>query len=138
MNAASRQRPAPQTSLDQTISVGRNVLLVDSDLDLRFMLSMLLREEGHRVTTCGAVTEAVQALQETKFDFIITAHSTPGIDGLCLLEIVKQYNSDLPVVVISARHEKEPYIIAMNLGALDYLIQPLDYRAIQRLIQSQT
>lgn len=115
----------------------KSILLVDSDADLRLMLGVLLAEEGYQVRSCGSLSEALEAIAGRRFDFIITAHSMPGIDGLRLLELIKQHDTAIPVLVISSRYEKEPYIIAMNLGALDYFTKPVDYGAIQRLIRSQ-
>lgn len=112
------------------------ILLVEPDLDLRLMLSMLLREDGCTVDACGSLIEALRAVSEKQFDFVIT-HGTPGIDGLLLLDVLREKGSTTPCVVISARYEKEPYFLAMNLGALDYFTTPLDYAALQGLIHSR-
>jgi DNA-binding response OmpR family regulator len=100
------------------------------------MLSMLLSEEGHEVRTCGSLREALQEITERRFDFIITTHSTSGINGLSLLERIRHQDASVPVLIISARYELEPYLIAMNLGVLDYLTSPIDYTAIQRLVHA--
>ncbi|MCI0420603.1 MAG: response regulator [Acidobacteria bacterium] len=136
MNAVSRrpEYPSPKSRGFPK----KSILLVESDLDLRLMLSMLLEEEGCAVDACGSLSEALRTVAEKRFDFVITAHATPGIDGLALLEALKESGADVPAVVISSRYEKEPYITAMNLGALDYFIKPLDYSAIQKLIHRQT
>lgn len=132
MNVAARKETSPPSFTQP--APRKSILLADSDPDLRLMLGMLLAEEGHDVKTCGNLAQALNAMAEGRFDFVITAHAASGLDGLSLLEAVKQRHPDLPVVVISSRYEKESYIIAMNLGALDYFIAPIDYAAIQRLI----
>ena len=114
------------------------ILLVEPDLDVRLMLSMLLAEDGCIVDACGTLIEALLAVSEKNFDFVITVHGAAGIDGLLLLDVLREKGSVIPSVVISARYEKEPYLLAMNLGALDYFIKPLDYAALQRLIHSRT
>jgi DNA-binding NtrC family response regulator len=114
------------------------ILLVESDLDVRLMLSMLLAEDGCIVNGCGSLAEALRAVAEKNFDFVITAHGQPGIDGLLLLDALRERGSVIPSVVVSSQFEKEPYLLAMNLGALDYFITPLDYAALQRLIHSRT
>jgi len=114
------------------------ILLVEPNLDVRLMLSMLLAEDGCIVDACGSLIEALLAVSEKNFDFVITAHGAPGIDGLLLLDVLREKGSVIPSVVISARYEKEPYLLAMNLGALDYFIEPLDYAALQRLIHTRT
>ena len=114
------------------------VLLVESDLDVRLMLSVLLGEDGCIVDGCGTLAEALRAVAEKNFDFVITAHGQPGIDGLSLLDALRERGSVIPSVVVSAQFEKEPYLLAMNLGALDYFVKPLDYAALQRLIHGRT
>lgn len=114
------------------------ILLVEPNLDVRLMLSMLLAEDGCIVDGCGSLAEALLAVAEKDFDFVITAHGAPGIDGLLLLEALRERGCVIPFVVISSSYEKEPYLLAMNLGALDYFVTPLDYAALQRLIHSRT
>jgi len=114
------------------------ILLVEPDWDLRLMLNMLLTEDGCTVDACGNLADALSAVAEKDFDFVITAQVTPGIDGLLLLDALRERGSMIPSVVISSHYEKEPYLLAMNLGALDYFIKPLDYGALQRLIHSRT
>ena len=112
------------------------VLLVEPDLDLRLMLNMLLTEDGCVVEACGGLIDALPAVSEKHFDLVIT-HGTPGIDGLLLLQVLKEKGSVTPSVVISASYEKGPYLLAMNLGALHYFVTPLDYAALQRVIHNR-
>jgi len=135
MNAVSGMYPESQP-VPSKRTLAKSILLVDSDLDLRLMLSMLLSEEGHEVRTCGSLREALQEITERRFDFIITTHSISGINGLSLLERIRHQDASVPVLIISARYELEPYLIAMNLGVLDYLTSPIDYTAIQRLVHA--
>ncbi len=113
------------------------VLLLEPDLDLRLMLNLLLTEDGCTVDACGSLVEALLAISEKHFDFVIT-HGTPGIDGLLLLDVLRERGCSTPSAVISARYEQEPYLLAKNLGALDYFTTPLDYAALQRLIRGGT
>jgi DNA-binding response OmpR family regulator len=113
------------------------VLLLEPDLDLRLMLNLLLTEDGCTVDACGSLVEALLAISEKHFDFVIT-HGTPGIDGLLLLDVLREGGSATPCAVISVGNEKEPYLLAKNLGALDYFTTPLDYAALQRLIHGCT
>lgn len=113
------------------------ILLVEPDVDVRLMLSMLLTEDGCIVDSCGSLAEALFALSVRSFDFVIAANGSPGIDGLVLLDVLREQGSEIPSVLVSSRYEKGSYLLAMNLGALDYFIKPLDYGALQRLIHSR-
>ena len=113
------------------------VLLLEPDLDLRLMLNLLLTEDGCTVDACGSLIEALLAVSEKHFDFVIT-HGTPGIDGLLLLDVLRERGSATPCAVISAHNGREPLPPAKNLGSVDYLTTPIDYAALQKLIQSHT
>ena len=112
----------------------KSILLVDEDEPLRLVLGMLLENDGHAVTTCGDEIEAIKLIERNSFDFVISGHSSSGVDGLKLLEAVKQLDNHLPVLLMASLYEMEPYIEAMNLGALDYISKPLNYSEIQRLV----
>ena len=113
----------------------KSILLVDSEEPHRTILSSMLEEDGYRVASCGTLFDAVVVFQIENFDFVICEHSTSGVDGLHLLKVIKQHNDKTPVLLISALYEMEPYLVAMNLGALDYLNKPVDYLEIQRLVR---
>jgi DNA-binding NtrC family response regulator len=67
---------------------------------------------------------------------VIVEHQPPGFDGLCLLEGLRQRNTQTPILLISYQYGLEPYLEAMNLGALDDLNKPTDYIDIQRLVKT--
>src|SRR5262245_52753324 len=112
----------------------KSILLVDEDEPLRLVLGMLLENDGYAVTTCGDEIEAIKLIERNSFDFVISDHSSTGVDGLKLLEAVKQLDNHLPVLLMASLHEMEPYIEAMSLGALEYISKPLNYSEIQRLV----
>jgi DNA-binding NtrC family response regulator len=99
-------------------------------------LGSLLKEEGHSVTSCATLFDAIVMIQIQTFDFVITDHSSSGVNGLEVLEMVKRYNAKTPVLLIAALYEVEPYLAAMNSGALDYLRKPVDYLEVRRLVRS--
>jgi DNA-binding NtrC family response regulator len=127
--AAKTATPAPSEGHKK-----KSILLVDEDEPLRLVLGMLLENEGYAVTTCGNEVQAIALIESRSFDFVITDHSSSGVDGLKLLETTKQRDSRTPVLLMASLYEMGPYIEAMNLGALDYLSKPLDYCEIQRLV----
>ncbi len=115
--------------------LSKSILLADAHGPRRLILTALLEREGHRVIACEDLPEAVRRFEEAKVDFVITEHSRNGINGIRMLESIKERNHAVPVLMISSIYEWEPYLIAMNLGALDCLHEPLNYDSIQRLIK---
>jgi DNA-binding NtrC family response regulator len=115
--------------------LSKSILLADAHEPRRKILKAMLEREGHHVSACRDLPEAISRFQEAKFDFVITEHSRDGINGIRMLESIKERRHTVPVLMISSIYEWEPYLIAMNLGALDYLNEPLNYDSIQRLIK---
>lgn len=114
----------------------KNILVVGQEDHHRLLLAALLAEEGHSVLSCSSGDEALQLIQERNIDFIIIDHFAPELDGLHLLEKIRQLTIKAPVLIISAQYDVEPYIKAMNLGALDYFGKPIDYADIQRIVNT--
>lgn len=114
----------------------KSILLVGQEDHHRLLLATLLVEEGHSVLTCSSDDEALKWIQEGSINFIIVDHFAPELDGLSLLEKIKQRTTRVPVLIISAQYDVEPYIKAMNLGALDYIGKPIDYADIQRIVNA--
>jgi len=92
----------------------KRILLVDSEDSHRTILGSLLNEEGYSVTSCDTLFDALANIQIQTFDFVITDHSSSGINGLSVLEKVKQCTDKTPVLLVSALYEMEPYLAAMN------------------------
>jgi DNA-binding NtrC family response regulator len=134
MQAQPAQRNRNSAVTKQVAS--KSVLLVDPDEVSRRTLSGLLEREGYLVTTCGNTFRALDLVRIRSFDFVISDHSSSGVDGFRILEIVKQQNSDIPVLLMTSAHEMEPYIEAIHRGALDYMCKPVDYSEIQKLLST--
>ena len=101
-----------------------SILVVDDEPNYLIVLSELLRDEGYEVFTASDGKEALQRLEELELDLIITDMQMPVVDGLQLLQTVKDINSDLPVIMITAFAEVEKAVKAMQAGAFGYLAKP--------------
>jgi DNA-binding NtrC family response regulator len=114
----------------------KHILLVGIEEDHRLLLAALLQEEGHLVSVSCTDKDALRLLQEGNIDFVIVDHFAPELDGLSLLEDIKSLNPDVPVLILSSQYMMEHYMIAMNLGALDYFSKPIDYIDVQRMVNT--
>jgi two-component system, OmpR family, KDP operon response regulator KdpE len=90
---------------------------------MRKYLSANVRARGYNVTTAEDGTEALQLLAERSFDLLILDIMMPGPDGLALLQAVRS-NSNVPVLMLSARGREADKVQALDLGADDYLTKP--------------
>ena len=102
------------------------ILVVDDEPNYLVVLSELLKEEGFEVLTAQRGEEGLRIVEETDLDLVITDMRMPGMDGVELLRAVKSYNTNLPVIMITAFGEVEKAVIAMKAGAYNYLVKPFN------------
>ena len=97
------------------------ILVVDDEESMVQFLTVLLRREGYEVTTAASGTQAMEILQDSTVDVIVTDLKMPGMDGIELLERVKKIDETLPVIIMTAYASQRSAIDALNLGAFQYL-----------------
>ncbi|OQX08478.1 MAG: DNA-binding response regulator [Desulfobulbaceae bacterium A2] len=100
------------------------VLVVDDEPNYLVVLSELLRDEGFEVFTAQDGVAAMDIVRQTDLDIVLTDMRMPRMDGLELLQQVKVYDRDLPVIVLTAYAEVEKAVAAMQAGASSYLAKP--------------
>ena len=101
-----------------------SILVVDDEPNYLIILSELLRDEGYEVFTAPNGKEGLAIVQEVDLDLVITDMQMPGMDGLQLLDKIKEGNTHLPVIMITAFAEVEKAVAAMQAGAYNYLAKP--------------
>jgi two-component system KDP operon response regulator KdpE len=99
------------------------VLVVDDDPRLQRTLAIALRAHGHEVVTAGDGRTAVESVLEDAPDVVILDLGLPDLDGTEVLRRLRT-GSAVPVIVLSARHESDDKIEALDLGADDYVTKP--------------
>lgn len=102
---------------------------------MRNVLSILLRKEGHDVATCDGGVEAIAALQNSRFDMVITDLKMPEVSGIEVLRSAKSVNPAVPVVMITAFATAESAVEAMKLGAADYITKPFRVDDVRRIVR---
>ncbi len=102
------------------------ILIVDDEEKIRHILSIMLKLKGHQVEEAESGKNALQLLEQSPFDVIITDLRMPEMDGFELLERVKNSDTPLPVIVITAYATVESAVEAMKKGAVDYITKPFE------------
>jgi DNA-binding NtrC family response regulator len=109
-----------------------NILVVDDEIGIRELLSEILSDEGHVVTTAESAASARRLRREAAPDLILLDIWMPDTDGVTLLkEWVAGGQMDTPVVMMSGHATLETAGEATRLGALDFLEKPV---ALARLL----
>ena len=102
----------------------QTILVVDDEPNYQIVLSELLRDEGYEVFTADSGTAALPIVRDTDLDLVLSDMKMPGMDGIEFMRKIKEFNKDLPVILITAFAEVEKAVEAMHLGAFTYLAKP--------------
>jgi DNA-binding NtrC family response regulator len=114
-----------------------NILIVDDEPAVRFMLRELLEERGHKVREASTGLEAAGLADNAELeatDLVLTDYAMPGLDGLALLAQIRKRYPELPVVLLTARGSERLAVRAIRDGAFDYLPKPFDIEELEALV----
>jgi len=102
------------------------ILWVDDEIDLLKPHIIFLEKKGYSVTECTNGADAIDLVEEKKFDIVFLDENMPGINGLETLAHIKQKQANLPIVMITKSEEE--YIMEEAIGSKisDYLIKPVN------------
>jgi two-component system phosphate regulon response regulator OmpR len=108
-------------------TINAHVLVVDDDERLRRLLVRYLTDHGFRVTAAADAAEARDCLRSLRPDLMILDVTMPGETGLDLVDDLRRSgDTDLPVLLLTARGAPEDRIAGFEAGADDYLGKPFD------------
>lgn len=99
------------------------ILLVEDEIHIVRALTPALEAEGYDVTPVAAGAAALEALAREGFDVILLDLGLPDMDGKQVIERIREW-SEVPIIVLSARHLEDEKIAAFDLGADDYVNKP--------------
>ena len=101
------------------------ILIVDDEEGIRISLRGILEDEGHTVEEAGSAESALEFLQSNTIDLIFLDVWLPKMDGLALLDLIKQQYAEIPVLMISGHGNIETAVNAIKKGAHDFIEKPL-------------
>ena len=102
------------------------IILVEDDVNLGFLLVDFLEANGYEVKLYRDGLSGLNGFRSNNFDFCILDLMLPRMDGFTLAEKIKELNSDIPVIILSARSLKEDKIKGFRIGIDDYITKPFD------------
>jgi len=106
-----------------------HLLVVDDDARLRNLLQRYLTSSGYRVTVASDASEARTLLKSLAFDALVLDVMMPGENGFDLAQGVRS-QSDVPILMLTARGEAQDRITGFERGADDYLAKPFEPREL--------
>lgn len=111
-----------------------NILIVDDELDILDYLADKIRQAGHRVETAVDGVEAVlKVIQDPSLEIILMDIRMPRLDGIDALRIIKEINSEKPVIMFTGQAGRGDMALSVQLGAYTCMAKPV---SSEKLLES--
>lgn len=114
----------------------KQILIVDDDPLMRRSLSVNLDQTGYRTVTAGTAEEALVKVKTAVPDLILLDIGLPGMDGFQAIHDLRQEIGNVPVIYVTARRRELDEVVALELGADDYITKPFDLSVLQAHIRA--
>ena len=117
------------------MSTKGRIVVIDDEVNAATALETLLREDGYEVASAHDARAGLLQLERSEPDVVLTDLRMPGMDGLELLQKVKEVRPETMVILMTAYGTVKTAVRAMKLGAEDYLGKPIDVEELEVVLQ---
>ena len=111
------------------------ILVADDEAEIRDVLRLYLEKDGYEVVEAADGMEALEVCKRAKPDLVILDIMMPGIDGYRVLRNVRE-NSNIPVIMLSAKNSDSDKILGLDLGADDYIVKPFSLAELEARVSA--
>ncbi|WP_312470692.1 response regulator transcription factor [Neobacillus sp.] len=112
------------------------ILVVEDEVDLQEAIAEGLRLDGYAVDTCDNGENAYELLYVENYDLVILDLNLPQMDGLEVLEKIRDEKPELKILILSARGCVADKVKGLDIGANDYLVKPFDFAELEARIRN--
>ncbi len=102
------------------------ILVVEDNKELNKTVCSFLNHSGYDAVGCLDANEAYDALDESTFDLIVSDIMMPGVDGFEFAQSIRDINSDIPILFMTARDDIASKQRGFRIGVDDYMVKPID------------
>jgi DNA-binding response OmpR family regulator len=114
----------------------QRIMVVDDDREMLKLLNRTLELEGFDTVVVADGDSALTLMEEIKPDLVILDIIMPGLDGFQILDLIREH-SNVPIIMLTAKHEVESLQRALLLGADDYISKPISTRSLIARIRAK-
>lgn len=114
----------------------KKIVIVEDEIELAEITRNYLVKEGYNVKIISDGKEALDYLMVNSVDLLILDIMLPDVDGYTICEEVRK-KTNIPIMIISARHEEEDKILGFELGADDYIEKPFSVKELVARVKAQ-
>jgi DNA-binding response OmpR family regulator len=115
--------------------MAETILIVEDEAGLREALAYNLRREGYAVTAMEDGSSAITSTQSAMPDLVILDLMLPGIDGFEVCRVLRK-QSNVPILMLTARTEEIDRVVGLEVGADDYLTKPFSMRELMARVKA--
>ncbi|HEY0429470.1 MAG TPA: sigma-54 dependent transcriptional regulator [Pyrinomonadaceae bacterium] len=112
----------------------KHILVVDDEPSIRLTLETGLSLKGFRVSSAATGREAFSILQKQDFDAVLCDVLMPDGDGLALVKTVREFDDELPLILMTAQGSVETAVKAVSEGASDFIAKPFEVASVAALL----
>jgi DNA-binding response OmpR family regulator len=113
----------------------KKVLVIDDDVKTVELVVLYLRRDGYKVLTAYDGIEALRLARESRPDLIVLDLMLPGMDGIQVCRTLRE-ESDIPIIMLTARTTEEDRLTGLDLGADDYVTKPFSPRELAARVRA--
>ena len=114
------------------------ILIADDEIELASALAKILRKNNYSVDITNDGEEALLRFEQESYDAIILDIMMPKIDGIEVLKTIRKTNTNVPILMLTAKAEVEDKVLGLDSGANDYLEKPFDTRELLARLRNIT
>jgi DNA-binding response OmpR family regulator len=107
----------------------RNILIIEDDIKIRFLLRDYLKKEDFQVYEASDGDEGLNLFKNNKIDLILLDIMMPKVDGITVLETIRTV-SDVPIILLTAKGQEEDKLFGYEMGADDYVTKPFSPKVL--------
>lgn len=113
----------------------QNILLVDDDKNIRDLVRLYLQNEGYTVTDAKNGSEGVEEFAKKSYDLVLMDIMMPIMDGIKAVQEIRK-TSNVPVIMLTAKGDTFDKVLALEIGADDYVVKPFDPKELMARIKA--
>jgi two-component system, chemotaxis family, chemotaxis protein CheY len=117
--------------------MAKRILAVDDSISMRQMISFTLRENGYEVVEAVDGQDGISKAQKQSFDLIFTDQNMPNIDGLTLIQMLRELpqHQNTPILMLTTEASDDMKKMGRAAGATGWLVKPFDPEKLLAVVQ---
>ncbi|MEW6418301.1 MAG: sigma-54 dependent transcriptional regulator [Nitrospirota bacterium] len=122
-----------RSGTDRRLGQNLEILFVDGDREQLSIVKEYLSPLGYKITVTDDGLNALELIKEKIFGIVFANLDTPTLSGLELVSAIKEFNSEIEVIITASQGDMESAIQALRLRSYDYILKPLELDQVKRL-----